>query len=168
MTPLPPYLWQSSRTKPCKSQAGGLSNFSSRAHCCLQMGIPCGGGCGPGVDWLYKHIAWADMLTIHLSLFSYKPHLSQRVWFVRLYSPSPNALSLCWKNHRTLYYQDLWHKTVSDQELQKVLVQSTVQSRFCTYPNGFVMHYTLHYNYQLIALLTVTLVADKVEWQSRY
>ena len=23
----------------------------------FQMGIPCGGECGPGVDWLYNHIA---------------------------------------------------------------------------------------------------------------
>ena len=25
--------------------------------CNLQMGIPCGGECGLGVDWLYNHIA---------------------------------------------------------------------------------------------------------------
>ena len=24
----------------------------------LQIGIPCGRGRGPGVDWLYKHNAW--------------------------------------------------------------------------------------------------------------
>ena len=44
-------------------------------------------GCGPGVYWLYKHNAWVNTLTNHhLSLLSPKPHVSQRVWFARLYS----------------------------------------------------------------------------------
>ena len=33
-----------------------------------QMVIPGSWVCRPGVDWLYKHIAWAETLTIHHSI----------------------------------------------------------------------------------------------------
>ena len=44
-------------------EASADSNCLSLSH--RWKHIPGRWGCGPGVDWLYRHLAWADTLTIH-------------------------------------------------------------------------------------------------------
>ena len=48
-------------------QGNHLLLYFSRYTACLtsQMEIPGRWGCRPGVNWLYKHITWADTFTIH-------------------------------------------------------------------------------------------------------
>ena len=61
------------------------------------MEIPCGWGCGPGVDWLYKHIPWAGTPTILQSLHQVSSCLHRAPW--QTYTHVCHTCSGYWLKH---------------------------------------------------------------------